>query len=77
MRYHHTPEDAGGNPLARFVYLANYAADLAGMGCGPGFNGDPMNPVTLKAVRFEEGDIQQLSVEIVEAVNEISTSLNI
>jgi HD-like signal output (HDOD) protein len=76
MRYHHNPEETKDNQLARIVYLANHVADLAGMGGGPGFNGEPLNPVSLKALRFDENDMQAMAGDVLKAVEEITSSLN-
>jgi hypothetical protein len=76
MRYHHNPEETQDNKLARIVYLANHMAGLAGMGGGPGFNDEPLNPAHLKAMRFEENDLQMMAAEVIKAVEEITSSLN-
>ena len=77
MRYHHTPSDAKDNQLAHIVHVANVVAAQAGLGGGPGFNNDPVEPASLEMLRLKTEDIEQMAGDLAGAVDEITASLTV
>jgi HD-like signal output (HDOD) protein len=76
MRHHHSPEEANGNELVHIVHLANYMSKQSGLGCGPAFDEEELYPGSLDHLALKEEDIQEMSAEVLSAVDEISESLN-
>jgi HD-like signal output (HDOD) protein len=76
MRHHHTPGAAKENDLVHIIHVANYMSHLVGLGCGPAFDGEPLDPGSMKALNLKEPDLETISAEVLSAVEEISASLS-
>ncbi len=76
MRHHHTPEAAKDNDLVHIIHVANCMAKQCGLGCGPAFDGEPMNPLSLQILKLKPPEIEEISAEVLSAVENISQSLN-
>lgn len=76
MRYHHTPEQSEENELAHIVHVADYLAKQAEFGIGPAFNNDPLNPISIEALRLKPEHLEEISAEMIDSVEKITQSLN-
>ena len=77
MRFHHTPDLAGNNQLAHIVHLANYLAQQADMGTGPAFDNEPLDKSATAMLNLKPADMDEISSEMISAVNKISESLQV
>ena len=75
MRYHHSPNSAANNQLAYIVHTANYLAIQAGLGTGPAFDNEPLDEEATQTLALKDADLEEISSEIVSAVEKISASL--
>lgn len=76
IRYHHTPDESGGNQLAHIVHIANHIATEAGFGGGRGFDTDPVNEQSMKNLRLKQEFIEDAKVKLAASVEEITASLS-
>jgi HD-like signal output (HDOD) protein len=77
MRFHHEPNSATNDQLAYIVHTANYLAIQAGLGTGPAFDNEPLNDKALQLLALKDTDLEEISSEIVSAVDSISASLQV
>jgi HD-like signal output (HDOD) protein len=77
MRFHHSPDSAGNNQLAYIVHTANYLAIQAGLGAGPAFDNEPLSEGALDALTLKDADLEEVSAEMISAVEKISASLQV
>ena len=75
MRYHHSPNLASNNQLAHIVHMANFLAKQVGMGTGPAFDNESLNKDTVATLNLKPVDFEEISNEMVAAVEKISESL--
>jgi HD-like signal output (HDOD) protein len=75
MRFHHAANESSENKLAFIVHTANAIAAMAGLSGGPGFEETEILPEALAALRLKPEDIQALSAQLTESVDEITASL--
>ncbi len=75
MRFHHSPDLAANNQLAQIVHLANYLAQQAGLGTGPAFDNEPLNDAAMAMLNLKPADMEEISSEMILAVDKISESL--
>lgn len=76
MRYHHTPEASESNQLAHIVHVADYIAKQADYGTGPAFDNEPLSPASMEELQLKPRQIEEISAEMVDAVEKITESLN-
>jgi HD-like signal output (HDOD) protein/predicted RNA-binding Zn-ribbon protein involved in translation (DUF1610 family) len=76
MRYHHDPACAGDDPLTHVIHLANHVAKEAGFASGSDTNSTDLDENSLKTLALKPADIEGLSSELCEVVEEITASLN-
>jgi HD-like signal output (HDOD) protein len=76
MRFHHFPNESGNNQLAYIVYVANYIARLAGHGCGLPDEENAFDPKSLETLRLKQEDVENITVEVTSAVEDIIASIN-
>jgi HD-like signal output (HDOD) protein len=77
MRFHHTPNLASDSELAYIVHMANYLSIQAGYGTGPAFDNEPLNGSAISTLKLRDTDLEEISSEIVSAVEKISESLQV
>lgn len=77
MRFHHEPNSAPNNQLAYIVHTANYLAIQAGLGTGPAFDNEPLNDEALQVLALKDADLEEISAQMVSAVEDISASLQV
>ena len=77
MRFHHGPDSAGNSQLAYIVHIANYLAIQSGLGTGPAFDSEPLSDGALDALTLKETDLEEISAEMLSAVEQISASLQV
>jgi HD-like signal output (HDOD) protein len=77
MRFHHTPNLAADSQLAYIVHTANYLAIQAGLGTGPEFDNEPLNDAATQVLNLKDADLEEISSEMVSAVEKISASLQV
>ena len=77
MRFHHTPNSAANNQLAYIVHTANHLAIQAGLGTGPEFDSEPLNEGALDVLALKDADLEEISAEMLSAVETISASLQV
>ena len=75
IRYHHTPDESGGNQLAHIVHVANYIAIEAGFGGGRGFDIDPVSEQSMQSLRLKQDFIEEAKAQLTASVEEITASL--
>lgn len=75
MRFHHTPDATADNELAYIVHTSNYLAIQSGLGTGPAFDSEPLNDGALQALTLKDADLEEISAEMLSAVEKISASL--
>ncbi len=76
MRFHHSPEASNNNQLAHIVHLADHIAKQAEYGTGPAFDNEPLHPSSLKELQLKQEQLEEISAEMVDAVEKITESLN-
>lgn len=76
MRYHHAPEASNNNQLAHIVHIADYLAKQAEYGTGPAFDNEPLHEESLKELQLKPEQLEEISGEMVDAVEKITESLN-
>lgn len=77
MRFHHSPDSAGNNQLAYIVHLANYLAQQSGLGTGPAFDNEPLDEGSIAMLNLKPADIEEITAEMISAVDTISASLQV
>ncbi len=77
MRFHHSPESAGNNQLAHIVHIANFLAQQSGMGTGPAFDNEPLNNASVAILNLKPSDMDDMTAEMISAVDKISESLQV
>jgi len=77
MRFHHSPGDSKDNQLAHIVHLANCLAKQADFGTGPAFDNEDLNSSSLKMLQLKSEHLDEITAEMVDAVEKITDSLKI
>jgi HD-like signal output (HDOD) protein len=75
IRYHHYPLRSGNCELAFIVHLANFAAKEAGFKSEVTASASEIDPQTLTIVGLQKEEINTISAEIVESVENLAMEL--
>jgi HD-like signal output (HDOD) protein len=75
MRFHHSPELSGDNQLAHIVHMANFLARQSGFGTDQANDNEPLHEATSLSLSLKPADLEEISAEMVSAVEKITASL--
>ncbi|MCP4746942.1 MAG: HDOD domain-containing protein [Desulfobacteraceae bacterium] len=76
IRYHHCPSESKDNQLSHIVYLADYMAIFAGLGCNSQTQSKEPDQNSLQALNFKPEDLHKAALEVKNSVDEIIASIS-